>query len=194
VARLSRRPTPPGPITILFDRLEALHLGAGEPSTREIVGRCGGERVISRTTVHGVLVGPKVPKLGYLELVVEALRGNLAEFKPLWLEALLAERVGTGTLSEMPNAAPERSAILEQPGKASESTSTDRAPKALESTRLTTDGLAQKMASDISTLAPTLSLGPQRTRRGSGTIRSCPLRERSPFLLGRFRANAWEFA
>ncbi len=87
---IKREPTPSGPITDLFDRLHALHLAAGQPSMREIANRIG-RGVVSSSTVHNMFRGPRVPKWGFLELVVEALRGNVAEFQELWQAARLAE-------------------------------------------------------------------------------------------------------
>ncbi|MDQ2810412.1 MAG: FxSxx-COOH system tetratricopeptide repeat protein [Actinomycetota bacterium] len=50
-----------------------------------------GRGVVSSSTVHNMFRGPRVPKWGFLELVVEALRGNVAEFRDLWQAARLAE-------------------------------------------------------------------------------------------------------
>src|SRR2546421_13101695 len=91
-----RAPTPAGPITELFDRLHALHLHAGEPSTRKIASDIG-KGGISYTTVHAVFRGPKVPNWGYLELVVERLCGDVEEVRALWKAARRAERAGVGT-------------------------------------------------------------------------------------------------
>ena len=87
---IKREPTPPGPITDLFDRLHAIHLAAGQPSMRQIATRTG-RGVVSSSTVHNMFRGPRVPKWGFLELVVEALRGNVVEFRDLWQAARLAE-------------------------------------------------------------------------------------------------------
>ena len=87
---IKREPTPPGPITHLFDRLHVIHLAAGQPSMREIANRIG-RGVVSSSTVHNMFRGPRVPKWGFLELVVEELRGDIAEFQGLWQAARLAE-------------------------------------------------------------------------------------------------------
>jgi predicted ATPase len=79
----TRRPTPPGPITELFDRLEDLHLNAGAPSMRTIED----QTAISYSTVHAILRGPRVPTWAKLELVVEALGGDREEFLRLWKAA-----------------------------------------------------------------------------------------------------------
>ena len=90
MAVIKREPTPPGPITALFDRLHAIHLAAGQPSMREIASGIG-RGVISSSTIHNMFRGPRVPKWGFLELVVEELHGDIAEFRVLWQAARLAE-------------------------------------------------------------------------------------------------------
>src|SRR5262245_11807104 len=88
---ITRRPTPPGPITDLFDRLNRLHLNAGEPSLRRIVAGIG-RGVISYSTVYNVLSGPRVPAWSFLRLIVTELGGDPAEFQRLWSAARRAER------------------------------------------------------------------------------------------------------
>jgi len=100
VGAIKREPTPPGPITDLFDRLHAIHLAAGQPSIREI-GTGIGRGVISSSTIHNMFRGPRVPKWGFLELVVEELHGDTAEFRKLWQAARLAE-VAAGTAEDNP--------------------------------------------------------------------------------------------
>jgi tetratricopeptide (TPR) repeat protein len=90
VGAIKREPTPYGPITDLFDRLHQIHLEAGEPSTRGIANNIG-RGVISSSTVHNMFRGPRVPKWGFLELVVEELHGDIEEFRVLWLAARQAE-------------------------------------------------------------------------------------------------------
>lgn len=77
---IKRNPTPPGPITDLFDRLHEIHLLAGLPSVRDIA-RGIGRGVISSSTTHNMFRGPRVPRLNFLELVVEELHGDTAEFR-----------------------------------------------------------------------------------------------------------------
>ncbi|MEV6643014.1 trehalose-6-phosphate synthase [Amycolatopsis sp. NPDC051371] len=98
---LKREPTPAGAITELFDRLHDLHLDAGEPGVRQIATGIG-RGVVSYTTVHNVFRGPKVPKWGHLELIVDQLGGNPEAFHVLWRAARLAELAapGTGPASE----------------------------------------------------------------------------------------------
>jgi hypothetical protein len=93
VGGIKREPTPPGPITDLFDRLHEIHIAAGQPSMREIATGIG-RGVISSSTIHNMFRGPRVPKWGFLELVVEELRGDPAEFRALWQAARLAEDAG----------------------------------------------------------------------------------------------------
>lgn len=71
------------PLTELRARIQRLHREAGEPSTRQLERQIG-RGVISHTTVHGVLRCEKTPTWGPLELVVEALNGDIDEFQRLW--------------------------------------------------------------------------------------------------------------
>jgi hypothetical protein len=89
---LKQKATPPGPITELFRRLRLLYRYAGEPSTRELAR----ETVISHSTVHAILTGPRVPKWGNLELVVAALHGDREEFRKLWVAASDAQQKLSG--------------------------------------------------------------------------------------------------
>jgi tetratricopeptide (TPR) repeat protein len=70
--------------------LHDLHLAAGQPSLRQIATRIG-RGVVSSSTVHNMFRGPRVPKWGFLELVVEELGGDVAEFRGLWQAARQAE-------------------------------------------------------------------------------------------------------
>ncbi len=90
MAAIRRRPTPPGPITDLFDRLDALHRAAGLPSMREMAVGIG-RGVISSSTIHNMFRASRVPRWGFLELVVEELHGDRAEFLALWQAAQMAE-------------------------------------------------------------------------------------------------------
>ncbi|TWP46113.1 trehalose-6-phosphate synthase [Lentzea tibetensis] len=92
---LKREATPTGPVTDLFDRLHELHLDAGEPGVRQIATGIG-RGVLSYTTVHNVFRGPKVPKWGHLELIVEQLGGDVEAFRTLWRTARLAELAAPG--------------------------------------------------------------------------------------------------
>jgi tetratricopeptide (TPR) repeat protein len=108
---IKRRPTPPGPITDLFDRLDVLHRAAGLPSMREIAVGIG-RGVISSSTVHNMFRSSRVPRWGFLELVVEGLHGDRAEFLALWQAAQRAEEA----LGTSPNGLAEVTApIKEQP-------------------------------------------------------------------------------
>jgi tetratricopeptide (TPR) repeat protein len=80
---LPRPEVPPGPQRDLVDALHALHHEAGWPSLRVLAREAG----CSHTTVSAVFSSPRLPTWGVLELVVEAMRGNVAEFHRLWLAA-----------------------------------------------------------------------------------------------------------
>ena len=76
------KPTlPPGPDQVLFDALHALHHRAGWPSLRDMAREVG----CSHTTISAAFAGPKVPRWGLLELIVETLHGDTAQFHDLWL-------------------------------------------------------------------------------------------------------------
>ncbi len=100
---ISRDPTPPGPVTKLFERLDQLHLAAGRPSMREITRRVG-RGMISSSTVHNVFRQSRVPSWDFLEKIVIALHGDTAEFLDLWQAASQAEHE-----AEAPRASPRSS-------------------------------------------------------------------------------------
>ncbi len=89
---IRREPTPPGPITDLFGRLDDLHSQAGRPSMREIARRAGRGN-ISPSTVHNLFRSSRVPRWDFLEQVVIALGGvqDRQEFLVLWQAAWRAE-------------------------------------------------------------------------------------------------------
>jgi len=89
------------------DRLHVIHLAAGQPSMREIANTIG-RGVVSSSTVHNMFRGPRVPKWGFLELVVEELDGDIAEFRKLWQAARLAEEAADnpGTTNAAGNGGP----------------------------------------------------------------------------------------
>lgn len=93
---IKREPTPRGPITDLFDRLDGLHSRAGRPSMREIAKRAGRGNV-SSSTVHNVFRSSRVPRWDFLQQVVSALGGadDLEEYLTLWQAAERAENDGT---------------------------------------------------------------------------------------------------
>jgi trehalose 6-phosphate synthase len=93
---LKREPTSAGPITELFDQLHELHLRAGEPGVRQIATGIG-RGVLSYTTVHNVFRGPRVPKWGHLDLIVEQLGGDRETFHTLGTAARLAERASAAS-------------------------------------------------------------------------------------------------
>lgn len=80
---LPRPDLPPGPHRELLDRLHEVHHRAGWPSLRAIAQDVG----CSPTTVSAVFSRPRLPSWGVLELVVESLGGDRAEFHALWLAA-----------------------------------------------------------------------------------------------------------
>ncbi|MFI6347066.1 hypothetical protein [Streptomyces sp. NPDC050560] len=73
----------PGPaLEHLGQRMKRLHRESGEPSFRVISPRTG--KAISHTTPGSVLRCESPPGWGPLELVVEALGGDVDEFRTLW--------------------------------------------------------------------------------------------------------------
>ncbi len=105
VSAISRGPTPPGPITELFSRLDELHLAEGLPSMREIATRAGRGR-ISSSTVHNVFRSTRVPRWSFLEEIVKALHGDAAEFLALWRAAWQAEHSTEAPQDSPPEEAP----------------------------------------------------------------------------------------
>ncbi|MEV4514397.1 tetratricopeptide repeat protein [Dactylosporangium sp. NPDC049525] len=78
------RPTlPPGPLADLFDELHQLHHRAGWPSLRRMAAEVG----CSHTTIATAFSGPRPPRWGLLELIVEALGGDPEHFRAGWLAA-----------------------------------------------------------------------------------------------------------
>lgn len=88
--RIRREPVPDGPIRDFFDRLHELHRWAGEPSTRSIASSLG-KGVISYGTVYSTFRGPQVPRWPHVELIVEALDGDIDVFRRAWVDARGAE-------------------------------------------------------------------------------------------------------
>jgi tetratricopeptide (TPR) repeat protein len=83
VAELPRPEMPPGPRRDLIDALHTLHHEAGWPSLRVLAGAPG----CSRTTVSSAFSSPRLPSWGVLELLVEAMGGDVVRFHDLWLAA-----------------------------------------------------------------------------------------------------------
>ncbi len=105
MAAIRREPTPPGPITDLFARLDALHSQAGRLSVREIARRAGrGE--ISHSTVYNLFRTSRVPRWEFLEQVVLVLKGDREEFLDLWQAAWRAENVVTAPRADPSEARP----------------------------------------------------------------------------------------
>jgi tetratricopeptide (TPR) repeat protein len=117
VTVIHRDPTPPGPVTELFERLDQLHLTAGRPSMREIATKAGHGR-ISSSTVHNVFRSSRVPRWTFLEDIVKVLRGDTTEFLDLWQAAWQAENRTTTSRVSSPEVTPPspRSAESAGPG------------------------------------------------------------------------------
>ncbi|MGW8947123.1 hypothetical protein [Streptomyces koyangensis] len=79
------RPAPGPALEHLRYRLRRLWRESGEPSFRVISRRTGD--AVGRTTVGTVLDCHGLPRWGPVELVVEALGGNLDQFRELWVAA-----------------------------------------------------------------------------------------------------------
>ena len=80
---LPRPDIPPGARRDLIDALHDLHHRAGWPSLRRLARQAG----CSHTTVSAVFSTARLPSWGVLELLVEAMGGDTAEFHRLWLAA-----------------------------------------------------------------------------------------------------------
>jgi tetratricopeptide (TPR) repeat protein len=83
VGALPRPDVPTGAARQLFDELHDLHHRAGWPSLRTMAREIG----CSHTTVSVVFSGPRVPRWGLLELIVETLGGDALRMRQLWLAA-----------------------------------------------------------------------------------------------------------
>jgi Tfp pilus assembly protein PilF len=83
VGALPRPGVAPGPHRELVDALHALHHRAGWPSLRRLAAETG----VSHTTVSKTFSSPALPSWGTLELLVEAMGGNVLRFHALWLAA-----------------------------------------------------------------------------------------------------------
>jgi tetratricopeptide (TPR) repeat protein len=103
---LPRPDLPDGPARDLFDGLHDLHHEAGWPSLRDMAKEVG----CSHTTVSSAFSGPRPPRWGLLELIVEALGGDTERFHQLWLAASAApddgQRVRVAALVPEPAARP----------------------------------------------------------------------------------------
>lgn len=93
VSPVQHVPLPEGAHRTLIQELRDLHLRAGLPSVREIARKT---EALSRDTVHRVLVGKSVPRWGPLELIVEALGGDVEVFRELWIAAHRQTEPGYG--------------------------------------------------------------------------------------------------
>ena len=112
---IKREPTPPGPITDLFARLDELHSNAGRPSMREIAIRAGRGN-ISSSTVHNVFRSSRVPRWVFLEQVVRALEGtsDREEFLALWQAAWRAENEVEAPQESLSEAVPSQTRVGSQ--------------------------------------------------------------------------------
>ncbi|CUR56853.1 hypothetical protein NOCA1120231 [metagenome] len=77
------RPDVAGPSRTLNDALHDLHHRAGWPSLRTLARGTG----VSHTTVSKMFSSAALPSWGTLELLVEAMEGDVAQFHDLWLAA-----------------------------------------------------------------------------------------------------------
>ena len=83
MSALPRPDLPPGPQRDLVDALHDLHHRAGWPSLRAMAKQAG----CSHTTVSKVFSSPQLPAWGNVELLVEAMGGDVEEARRLWLVA-----------------------------------------------------------------------------------------------------------
>ncbi|MBD3923024.1 AAA family ATPase [Nocardioides cavernae] len=74
---------PPGPHRELVDMLRDLHHRAGWPSLRRLAEQTG----VSHTTVSKALSSTALPSWGTVELLVEALGGDVSRARELWVAA-----------------------------------------------------------------------------------------------------------
>ena len=82
-----------GPHRALVDALHDLHHRAGWPSLRTLAKDAG----CSHTTVSHALSAPKLPAWGIVEVLVEAMNGDVDDFHDLWLAASSTSSGANGT-------------------------------------------------------------------------------------------------
>src|SRR4051794_6826125 len=92
VGALPRPEIPPGSQRDLVDALHDLHHRAGWPSLRMLARDAG----CSHTTVSAVLSSSRLPSWGVLEVLVEAMHGDVPQFRRLWLAASTPEATSAG--------------------------------------------------------------------------------------------------
>jgi hypothetical protein len=84
VPGLRRLPDTSGAARDLQVALRRLYVMAGAPSVRDIAKET---KTLSRDTVHRVLIRPGLPRWRSLELIIEALGGDVETFRDLWIAA-----------------------------------------------------------------------------------------------------------
>ncbi len=92
----------PGPLCDLVDALHELHLVAGHPSTGDLQRDMGGRDALSRTAIHNVFTGSKLPSWRLVEPLVRAMacragRDEKAEVERFRTLRAQAARSGTTT-------------------------------------------------------------------------------------------------
>ncbi len=83
MSALQRPELPPGPHRDLVDALHDLHHRAGWPSLRQLAAAAG----CSHTTVSKAFSSPALPSWGTLDVLVEAMGGDVAALHELWIDA-----------------------------------------------------------------------------------------------------------
>jgi tetratricopeptide (TPR) repeat protein len=83
VGALPRPTVTDAALQALFDDLHALHHRAGWPSLRAMAKEVG----CSHTTISAAFSDPRLPRWGLVELIVEALGGDVEHFHRRWLAA-----------------------------------------------------------------------------------------------------------
>src|SRR2546421_10390435 len=147
----------------LFDSLRELYLRAGEPSMRNLARQCG-SGVISYNTVHQVLTGSKLPKLGHVEVVVAQLGGDEERFRELWIAARRAE-------DELPDGSPDEELPDESPVTSHDDNGARRLAAArLEAEKILAEARAQaaEIVEQARMQAVRLIAAPQVTARADG--------------------------
>ena len=94
---LPRPDLPSGPHRDFVEALHELHHQAGWPSLRTLAAEVG----CSHTTVSHVFSSTRVPAWGTVELLVEAMRGDVARLRRLWLGASSAATVDAPAASRL---------------------------------------------------------------------------------------------
>jgi archaellum biogenesis ATPase FlaH len=94
----------PGPLCDLIDALHELHLVAGQPSTGDLQRDMGGRDALSRTAIHNMFAGSKLPSWRLVEPLVQVMarraggrdeKAEVERFRALWAQVARPANMAT---------------------------------------------------------------------------------------------------